>query len=85
MQLKADLTGLEVEVVDHPEAGALGAAIGAGLADGTFAGLEPAVAAIVRPGRRYTPDPDRAARYGERLVRYRATVEALIDLQPTRR
>ena len=48
-----------VEVVDHPEAGALGAAIGAGLADGTFAALEPAVGAVVRPARRYAPDAGR--------------------------
>ena len=84
MQLKADLTGIVVEVVDHPEAGALGAAIGAGLADGTFAALEQAVASVVRPGRRYEPDAARGARYAERLARYRATVGALIALQPTR-
>jgi xylulokinase len=80
MQLKADLSGLPVEVVDHPEAGALGAAIGAGLADGTFADVEQAVGAVVRPGRRYVPDPDRAARYDERIARYRAAVETLIEL-----
>ena len=36
MQLKADLTGLPFEVVAEPEAGALGAAILAGVADGTY-------------------------------------------------
>ena len=69
MQLKADLTGIEVEVVDHPEAGALGAAIGAGLADGTFTALErrspPSCARAVRSSRAG------AARYAERLARYR--------------
>jgi sugar (pentulose or hexulose) kinase len=84
MQLKADLTGVPVEVVDHPEAGALGAAIGAGLAVGTFASLEEAVAAMVRPGRRYEPDAARAARYGERRERYREAVAALIALEPLR-
>jgi sugar (pentulose or hexulose) kinase len=82
MQLKADLTGVPVEVVDQPEAGALGAAIGAGLAVGAFASIEEAVAQVVRPGRRFEPNPARAARYGERVERYREAVAALIALEP---
>ncbi len=84
MQLKADLTGVPVEVVDQPEAGALGAAIGAGLAVGAYGSIEEAVARVVRPGRRFEPDAARAARYAERLERYRAAVTALIALEPLR-
>ena len=52
MQLKADLTGVPFEVVDHPEAGALGAAIAAGLADGTYPALNRRSTPLVRPGPR---------------------------------
>ena len=57
MQLKADLTGVPFEVVDQPEAGALGAAIAAGLADGTYPALEPALDALVAPPACSSPMP----------------------------
>ena len=83
MQLKADLTGVPFEVVDQPEAGALGAAIAAGLADGTYPALEPALDALVHPARRLAPDAGRRDLYADRLERYRTTVEALIDFSPS--
>ena len=69
MQLKADLTGVPFEVVDQPEAGALGAAIAAGLADGTYPALEPALDALVRPARVFEPDAGRRDLYADRLGR----------------
>lgn len=78
MQLKADLTGVPFEVVEQPEAGALGAAIAAGLADGTYPSLEPALAAVVHPARVFEPDAGRRALYADRLVEYRTTVAALL-------
>ena len=83
MQLKADLTGVPFEVVDQPEAGALGAAIAAGLADGTYPALEPALDALVHPARRLAPDAGRRDLYADRLERHRSPVEALIDFSPS--
>ncbi len=68
------------EVVDQPEAGALGAAIAVGLADGTYPALEPALDALVHPGRTFEPDAGRRDLYADRFGRYRTSVEALIGL-----
>jgi xylulokinase len=78
MQLKADLTGLPFEVVAEPEAGALGAAILAGVADGTYRSVEQAVDAIGVEVRRYDPDAGRAARYARRRAEYAELVEMLL-------
>lgn len=82
MQLKADLTGVPIEVVDQPEAGALGAAMLAGLADGTYSSLQIAIESLVRPSRRYEPNGQRVRLYAERVEAYRASVEALLPLYP---
>jgi xylulokinase len=78
MQLKADLTGIPVEVVAEPEAGALGAAILAGVADGTYPSIEAAVDAIDVPVRRYEPDAGRGALFARRRDEYATLVEALL-------
>ena len=80
MQLKSDLSGVPFEVFDQPEAGALGAAILAGLADGTFPSLERAVDFALHPARRFEPDRLRAERFAERRAAYRDAVESLIAL-----
>jgi len=75
MQLKSDLTGLPLEVVDMAETGTYGAArlagsaVGVDLADGE-----------AKPGsaRRYEPDPQRAALYVERLEAYRVAASDLM-------
>lgn len=80
MQLKSDLSGLPLEVVDHAEAGALGAAILAGLADGSFATLAQAVESLPRPAHRHEPSSQRAALFAARRETYRASVDALVSL-----
>ena len=80
MQLKSDLSGLPLEVVDHAEAGALGAAILAGLADGSFATLSQAVESLPRPAHRHEPSSQRAALFAARRETYRASVDALVSL-----
>jgi xylulokinase len=84
MQLKADLTGLPFEVVAEPEAGALGAAILAGVADRTYGSIEQAVDAIGVAVRRYEPDAARAARYDRRRAEYAGLVDALLPHLATR-
>jgi sugar (pentulose or hexulose) kinase len=64
MQLKADLTGLPVEVVAQDEPGAFGAAILAGVGAGVYWSVSDAVRDLVAIGRRYEPDPARGALYG---------------------
>lgn len=71
MQLKADLTGCPIEVVEQMEAGALGAAMLAGLSGGRFDSVEDAVRATVRVARTHEPDPSRADRYAEKLEAHR--------------
>jgi sugar (pentulose or hexulose) kinase len=79
MQLKADLCGVPVEVVADAEAGALGAALLAGLGAGAFASMREASLARLRTVRRHEPDPARGARYAERLGAQRRLVPALLD------
>jgi xylulokinase len=72
MQLTADIAGLPVEVVDHDEPGAFGAAILAGVGAGLFASVSAATVDLVRVARRFEPDPARGARYDavrERVAR----------------
>jgi xylulokinase len=78
MQLKADLTGVPVEVTADAEAGALGAAMLAGMGAGVFASMEEAARARLRTTRRHEPDPARAARYAERLETHQRLVPTLL-------
>jgi xylulokinase len=63
MQVKADVTGRAVSVVDVPEATALGAALLAGIGAGEFATAAEAATAVRRPATVYEPDPARHAKY----------------------
>ena len=85
MQLKADLTGVPVEVTADAEAGALGAAMLAGMGAGVFASMEEAARVRLRTTRRHQPDPARAARYAERLEAHRRLVPTLLAVRSPRR
>jgi xylulokinase len=67
MQLKADLTGVPVEVVAGTEAGTLGAAFLAGLGTGAFGSLADAAQVRLTVSRRHEADLERGERYAERL------------------
>jgi xylulokinase len=77
-QLKADLAGLPVELVEQQEAGTLGAAILAGLAIGLYTDLEGVSRAFSGTVRVHEPDPQRARLHRERLEAYRSLVPTLI-------
>jgi xylulokinase len=72
LQLKADVTGVPVEVVDQDEPGAFGAAILAGVGAGLYPSVSSAVELLVSVGRRFEPDPERGARYAPVLERLAA-------------
>jgi xylulokinase len=63
VQLKADITGREVEVVNIPEAAALGAAVLAGIGAGVYTSHAAAAAAVAPSCSVVSPDPERAAAY----------------------
>ncbi len=78
LQLMADLTGLPVEVVAQDEPGTFGAAILAGVGNGTYQSVSAAVASLVEVDHRFEPDPTRGARYDgvrARLMTPSATLE----------
>jgi len=73
LQVKADVTGRTVQPVLAEEPTALGAAVLAGLAAGTFGGAADAVARTVQVApRAYYPDEAARAVYTERYAQYRA-------------
>ncbi len=69
LQLKADLTGVPVEVVAQDEPGAFGAAILAGVGAGVYESVSTAVDALVTVGRRFEPNVERGALYDGVLER----------------
>jgi sugar (pentulose or hexulose) kinase len=80
-QLKADVTGIAVEVADQPEPGTLGAAILAGHAVGAIE--EPGVAGRRASGRvrTYEPDLERGKRHLDKIQRYKRTVAQMSAMQ----
>jgi len=80
MQIKADVTGRVVRTIEVGEATALGAALLAGVAAGTFADLDEAVARCVTVGARpYLPDPATASTYRDAYGRYRSLFDGVED------
>ncbi len=77
-QLRADVTGRTVEVLDTEEAASLGGAMLAGIAAGIYADYDTAVRQVYRVQRRFAPDPRRREQYDECYRRvYRLCAAAL--------
>ena len=79
LQMKADATGRLLKTLANPEATALGAAMLAGVAEGTFASLDDAAERVVELGDEFEPDPDNKAAYDESYGTYQdlySTLEA---------
>jgi xylulokinase len=78
MQIKADVTGRTVHRVLVKEATALGAAMLAGVAAGTFRDLSDAVSRCVTVSDNpFVPDPSTRSRYEEAYLRYRDLYDAV--------
>jgi xylulokinase len=78
MQLKADLTGIPVEIVAQDEPGAFGAALlamDAVTPHGSASGLCETLTRVVK---RYEPSPDRRELHRPRMDRYSSLVETLV-------
>ncbi|MCJ7701152.1 MAG: FGGY family carbohydrate kinase [Anaerolineales bacterium] len=71
VQTCADIFGQPFTRPAITEAGALGAAIIAGVGSGLFASFEEGVAAMVKLDRTFEPEPNRHQRYQDRYQRYR--------------
>ena len=69
-QMFADGIQVQVRVAEAQETGALGAAIGAGVGAGLFENYEGGIAAMTRVSASYEPNPDLAAHYDARDLRY---------------
>lgn len=77
-QIEADVTGLPVTTLQQPEAGALGAAILAGVGSGIWASPQEAVETTVKEARTFEPDPARREVYDTRFAQYVDAYEALV-------
>jgi sugar (pentulose or hexulose) kinase len=77
-QLKADLTGVPIEVVNQKEPGTLGAALLAGLAAGTYGSLDEGSRSWIPAARRYEPDAKKASLHAKKLETYQSTVSSLL-------
>ena len=83
-QIKADVTGREIEVPSSDTATTLGAAILAGVGTGVFAGFEEACAETVRIRKRYVPDAGKRDVYERGYQVYRDLYPALSELMNAR-
>jgi len=80
LQIKADVMGLPFERATAPEAGALGAAMIAGLGSGVFASYEEAAERYVGRGEVFEPDSLRHRIYAEKYERYKELYPRLADI-----
>lgn len=76
-QIKADLMQRPVETLEVAETGALGAAMLAAVGAGLVRDVAEAAARMVRPARRFVPDPDHVALYEAAHRRYLALYPSL--------
>ncbi|MBO5648349.1 MAG: carbohydrate kinase [Clostridia bacterium] len=80
MQIKADITGLPVQTLENPEAGAVGCIMLGAVAKGYYRDLQEASAALVRVKRCFEPDAAMHARYEEHFSNYRRMYDAVKDI-----
>lgn len=80
MQIRADVTGIPFTRLSVTEGSLTGAAMLAAVRSGLFGSNGEAVAAYVRHGRTFLPDPGRHAEYRERAALYRRLFPAVHPL-----
>lgn len=80
VQLSADILGIPFVRLQVHEAGALGAAILAGVGAGHFSTVQEGVSAMVHRKDRFDPDPARQRLYQERFEKYRTFAASMENL-----
>jgi xylulokinase len=78
-QIKADITGIEIQVPENTETAVLGAAIIAGVSTGVFDSFEQAVKKSVRIKDRYIPDKSNKKIYDAGFKKYKQIYKRLED------
>jgi L-xylulokinase len=81
-QLFADALGLDIGVVDHDQAGALGVALMAGVGVGLYPSIEAASAETTRIQSHYRPNESRQQDLAKAYERYRQSIERISPLWP---
>jgi xylulokinase len=76
-QIKADITGVEMQAMNVSEAGCLGAAILAGSGAGILPPAAEAARRFAVPRKTFHPDPDRAKLYDKGYAIYRRIYESI--------
>lgn len=76
-QMMADILGIPIEVMDCMELGAMGAAICAGIACGTWKDPEEAVRNMCHVAKTYIPNPERTGIYQKKYAQYQRAVRCL--------
>ena len=79
-QMFADVMQVPVETVAAKETGALGVAIGAAVASGTYATLDEAIANMTVISGRYEPNTELKEIYDQKYALYLKTIECLDGL-----
>ena len=80
LQLKADITGKEVDSLAVSECGCLGAAILAGVGIGEYSSVDEAVELLVAEVDLFQPNMDMYEQYAERFAIYSELYPALRDV-----
>lgn len=80
LQIKADVLGKPLRPVKVTEAGALGAAMLAGIGTGVWSSREEAVEAVVQVDRTFEPDPARHAQYTDQFQKFLKIYPAVKDI-----
>ena len=78
-QIKADITGIEINVPENTETAVLGAAMIAGVGIGSYSSFDEAVKRTVRIKDKYTPDKDIRDIYDENFLKYNDLYKKLED------
>jgi len=81
LQLKADITGIQVVAPKISEAASWGAALLAGFGAGCFPSLKKASEDALQLTQNFTPDPDRHRRYTDRYQLYQQVYPAVTPIQ----
>ena len=77
VQMFADILQVPIEVARSQELGALGSAICAGIATGTFDSFQSASESMVDIMYTAEPNPEKFADYDKKYARYKKVIEAL--------